>query len=81
MYYSVCYQNVIEMVMIGLAYGIDYSGSVTTGSPCWLGWNRDGLEVGEILTTVNREFSGCAHHCAGKLKHRECHDRFLPVGH
>ena len=33
--------------------------------------NRGGSEVKEILTTVYREFGGCAHRCAGKLKHRE----------
>ena len=33
--------------------------------------NRDGSEVGGILTTAHREFGGCAHCCAGKLKCRE----------
>ena len=32
--------------------------------------NRGGSEVGEILTTVHREFGGCAHRCVGKLKCR-----------
>ena len=35
------------------------------------GQNRDGLEVRKILTTAHREFGGCAHCCAGKLKCRE----------
>ena len=39
--------------------------------------NKGGLEVREILTTVYREFSGCAHRCAGKLKRRE-QDRASP---
>ena len=26
---------------------------VTTGSPRWSGWNRGGLKVGGILTTVH----------------------------
>ena len=33
--------------------------------------NRGGSEVKEILTTAYREFGGCAHRCAGKLKRRE----------
>ena len=33
--------------------------------------NRERSEVGKILTTAHREFGGCAHHCAGKLKRRE----------
>ena len=32
---------------------------------------QSGQMVGEILTTANWEFSGCAHHCVGKPKHRE----------
>ena len=47
------------------------STGVMTGSPHQLGWNRDGSEVGEILTTVHQEFSGCAHCCMGKPKCRE----------
>ena len=39
--------------------------------------NRDSLEVGGILTTAHREFSGCAHRCVGKPKHRE-QDRASP---
>ena len=35
------------------------------------GQNRDGSEVRKILTTVHREFSDCAHRCAGKPKCRE----------
>ena len=33
--------------------------------------NRGSSEVGGILTTAHREFSGCAHHCAGKPKRRD----------
>ena len=33
--------------------------------------NRGGSKVREILTTVHREFGGCAHRCTGKLKCRE----------
>ena len=33
--------------------------------------NRDGSEVGGILTTAHQGFGGCAHRCAGKPKHRE----------
>ena len=33
--------------------------------------NRDGSEVGGILTTAHQEFGGCAHRCAGKPKCRE----------
>ena len=39
--------------------------------------NRDGSEVGEILTTAHREFGGCAHRCAGKPKRRD-QDRASP---
>ena len=39
--------------------------------------NRDSSEVGEMLTTAHREFSGCAHRCMGKLKRRE-QDRASP---
>ena len=45
--------------------------SVTTSFPHWSGWNRDGSEIREILTTVHQDFGGCTHRCAGKLKHRE----------
>ena len=39
--------------------------------------NRDGLKVEEILTAAHREFSGCAHRCAGKPKRRD-QDRASP---
>ena len=42
-----------------------------TGSSHQLGWNRDGLEVREILTTAHQEFDGCTHCCMGKPKCRE----------
>ena len=39
--------------------------------------NRDGSEVGGILTIAHREFGGCAHRCAGKPKCRD-QDRASP---
>ena len=39
--------------------------------------NRDGSEVGGILTTAHRGFSGCTHRCAGKPKRRD-QDRASP---
>ena len=39
--------------------------------------NRGGSEVEEILTAAHREFGGCAHCCAGKLKRRD-QDRASP---
>ena len=54
-----------------------YQDAIMTSSPCWSGWNRNGLEVREILTTAHQEFDGCAHCCAGKLKRRE-QDQAIP---
>ena len=39
--------------------------------------NRGGSEVEEILAAAHREFSGCAHRCVRKPKHRE-QDRASP---
>ena len=39
--------------------------------------NRGDSEVGGILTAAYREFGGCIHRCAGKLKRRE-QDRASP---
>ena len=52
-----------EVVVVALCYD-RFSSPVRTE-------NRDGSEVGEILTAAHREFGGCAHRCTGKLKRRE----------
>ena len=55
--------------------GVDNQAAIIVLRPVLLAGQGDGTEngseVGGILTTVHREFGGCAHRCAGKPKRRE----------